>query len=173
MMPADLSRYTEPLLKTPSVLRAVIDGRPDSWLDSKHAEDVFSPRIAVAHLVVCERETFVSRIRHVWKPETAVFTPEEESIQFVKSHTLSELLDIFEELRPKCVQELLDLNLEEPDLACEADDDELGVISVRSLLACWVTHDLYHLGQIFKSYASQFKDEIGPWQTFLNLPDFN
>jgi DinB family protein len=172
----DLSPYTEPLARTPRILRAVIEGQPDAWLDSRHAADVVSPREAVAHLVLGDRESWVLRIRRVLTPEEGIPRPtrsDAPEAEILAEQTVYELLAEFELLRPQRIQELLDLNLTSSDLEKQAVHSKFGPYSAGNLLAAWVAHDLYHLGQIFKSYASQFADEIGSWQYYLNLPHFN
>lgn len=37
------------------------------------------------------------------------------------------------------------------------------------LLSTWVVHDLTHLSQIDRTLASQYRDEVGPWQAFLSV----
>jgi hypothetical protein len=172
----DLAPYVTPLSQTPSTLRAAIEGRPDSWLDSRHAEGVVSPREAVAHLVLRERESWVNRIRWVLesgesKPYAYVATATEQEV--LAAHSVEELLNEFETLRAERIAELEALQLTVDDLQKPGLHKILGPFKLGQLLSTWVAHDLYHLGQIFKSYSSLYVDEVGPWQQFLNLPQFN
>jgi hypothetical protein len=169
----DVREYTEPLSRTPAILRATVEGRPDAWLDSRHAEDVFSPREAVRHLAFCERESYITRARYILEPGAAFPSTEAADRAFLKSLSVEEMVDDFEMHRMRSLTELAGLNLSESDLGKEWRDEELGTQTVGNLLATWVAHDLYHLGQIFKSYSALYVDEIGPYQMFLNLPHFN
>jgi hypothetical protein len=46
-------------------------------------------------------------------------------------------------------------------------------VTLRELIHTWAAHDLYHLGQIYKSFSMNFVEKIGAWQASLNLPHFN
>jgi len=172
MAAAEITKFTEPLSLTPGLLRAVVAGRPDEWLDRRHAPDVVSPREAVAHLVLCEGYgTWIDRTRKILDPSYMANTDETVSeATLLASRTLDALLDEFEALRATAIQQLRDLNLTEPDLKVL---NAVGTCTVGQLLSTWVAHDLYHIGQIFKSFAAPCESEIGPYQRYLNLPNFN
>ena len=171
----DLIPYNDPLSRTPTVLRAAVLGRPDEWLDSRHAPDVFSPRQTVAHLLICEAEWIV-RIRRVLEPERD-FPPgpydDVRSADLATSRSTAPLLDGFEAARFENLCELQTLGLTPEDLDKSRDYDEPWTDEVGQLLATWVAHDLYHLGQIFKSFSALYIDRIGPYQAHLNLPHLN
>jgi len=169
----DLRPYTEPLSRAPGILRAVIEGQPDEWLDRRHDPEVLSPRETVAHLVLCEQESWVQRVQRIMNPELGFPKMEVSEEELLARQSLSSLLDEFASVRAKCLRDLEALELSESDLDRLAEHPRLGPVTVRQLLSTWVAHDLYHLGQIFKSYSAPFKDEIGPYQKFLNLPQFN
>jgi hypothetical protein len=40
-------------------------------------------------------------------------------------------------------------------------------VTLRQLLATWVVHDLGHIAQIARVMAKQYREEIGPWATYL------
>ncbi|RYG23658.1 DinB family protein [bacterium] len=177
LMPAlDLTEYTVPLSRTPGLLRAAVEGVPDEWLDRRHAHDVVSPREAVAHLLVCEaEESWVERIRHLLDPNHVFSAGPYAGLSdadLAGSHTIPVLLGAFEAYRSQSLRDLESLGLTQDDLG-KCWDDELGTPTVGNLLATWVAHDLYHMGQIFKSYSVPYVDLIGPYQRFLNLPHFN
>ncbi|MCW5935915.1 MAG: DinB family protein [Fimbriimonadaceae bacterium] len=170
----DLSRYTEPLGRTPAMLAAALRGQPDEWLDAKHTPDVFSPREAVAHLLIVEREWgWIFRIKRVMDPKYREDGQDILETDYAQAHTVEDMLREFEAVRRRSLQLLLELGLAESDMERSVHDPEFGTESVRNQLAGWVAHDLYHLGQIYKSYASLYREEIGPYQQHLNLPDFN
>lgn len=175
-MKFDLNAYTVPLRRTPKLLRVIFADLPDSWLDSRHASEVFSPRHALAHLVICEAETWVTRLRYALEPHKT-FTSGTEinqtSAEYSAVRTIDELLNEFEALRLGAVQDLESLGLTEADLESICPDEEIGDFTVGELLATWPAHDLYHIGQIFKSFSSQYQGKIGSFQQFLNLPHFN
>ncbi|MBS1715794.1 MAG: DinB family protein [Armatimonadetes bacterium] len=172
-MPIDVSRYTSPLSRTPRELRTIVQGRTDEELASRHAADVVSPRQAVGHLLLCECEGWIERVKFVLDPQSVSPMDEVAELARIRTLSLDQTLDEFEERRLMAIDRLRGLGLSEDDLERSYDDEEIGPFTVRSVLACWVAHDHYHLGQIYKSFAALWKDEIGPWQAFLNLPNFN
>lgn len=175
-MPLDLTPFTVPLRRTPPVLRCVVSGRPDHWLDCRYAVDVFSPREAVAHLVICERESWVMRLRRILEPDRTFpenLNGEVRAAQLSSTTPVQQLLEEFEVLREIRVAELEGLGLVAEDLERSAASPDLGPCTGLEFLNMCVAHDLYHLGQIFKSYSAQFVGQIGPYQEFLNLPHFN
>ena len=173
----DVAPYTDPLSRTPAVLRAVVEGRPPAWLDSRHAPDVVTPRETVAHLLLCEAEdSWTTRIQRVLEPGRAFPPGAYDGVgdaDLAGARPLPELLDEFDALREKSLRELAALRLTPDDLRATLEDDAFGDQTVGQLLATWVAHDLYHLGQIFKSYSALYVDRIGPYQRYLNLPHFN
>ena len=175
-MRLDLTPYTRPLGRTPAMLRAVIEGQPNAWLDSHHAPGILSPREAVAHIVLCERGSWVVRAKQISEhgqvQPFAASLPMNEA-ELLATRSVDELLDEFEALREGRLGDLEALNLAPGDLEKEGSHQLFGTVTVGQLLATWVAHDLYHLGQIFKSYSALYVDEVGPWQHFLNLPHFN
>lgn len=91
----------------------------------------------------------------------------------LRSHTVSELLAEFDALRLQRIQDLINLKLSTGDLEKRGIHSKFGPFKLEELLSTWVAHDLYHIGQIFKSYSAIYVGKIGPWQNYLNLPHFN
>jgi hypothetical protein len=46
---------------------------------------------------------------------------------------------------------------------------ELGVVTLRQLLATWVVHDLDHVGQIARVMAKAYGDQVGPWRAYVSI----
>lgn len=46
-----------------------------------------------------------------------------------------------------------------------------GAVTLRQLLATWVTHDLGHLAQVSRVMAKRYRDDVGPWRAFLPVLD--
>ena len=61
------------------------------------------------------------------------------------------------------------MRLSEADLDRRGTHPELGVVTLRQLLATWVAHDLDHLVQISRVLARQYTDEVGPWRAYLRI----
>jgi hypothetical protein len=55
------------------------------------------------------------------------------------------------------------------DLDRRGHHPQLGVVTLRQLLATWVAHDLDHVVQVSRILARQYSDEVGPWQAYLRI----
>jgi hypothetical protein len=61
------------------------------------------------------------------------------------------------------------MHLTGTDLDRRGRHPELGVVTLRQLLATWVAHDLDHIAQISRVLARQYSDEVGPWRAYLRI----
>lgn len=175
-MQSIFSEEIQSLRQTPRVLAAAVKDRPDEWLDSRHRPDRLSPREVLGHLVVGEQIDWVPRIRIILSHgESRPFDPFDvlAGNQMSRERSVGDLVKEFEVLRSANVTAVERLGLTRDDLSKAGTHPGLGRVTLDELMATWVSHDLYHLGQIFKSYAAPFQARVGPWQEFLNLPDFN
>lgn len=66
---------------------------------------------------------------------------------------------------------LCEWNLSEPEFALEGEHPQLGRVTLRQLLATWVTHDLGHLAQTARVMAKQYREAVGPWREYLPVLD--
>ena len=82
---------------------------------------------------------------------------------------MPDLLDDFARLRAANLRELGSFNLTEADLDRVGRHPELGAVTLRQLLATWVTHDLDHIMQIARVLARQYSDQVGPWRAYLRI----
>lgn len=164
------------LRRTPDNLDAALRGRPESWLDSRHVDDVLSPREVVGHFIQGEKEDWIPRIEIVLEyGESRAFTPFEVYAAQAESHHVSveEMLTQFRTLRIKNLAKLTELDLNDDQLDTRGTHPAHGAVTLEELIHTWAAHDLYHLGQIFKSFSMNFVGKIGVWQETLNLPHFN
>ena len=83
--------------------------------------------------------------------------------------TLAGLLDDFAALRRDNLRELTALRVTDADLDRRGRHPELGVVTLRQLLATWVAHDLDHIVQISRVLARQYSGEVGPWTAYLRI----
>ena len=86
-----------------------------------------------------------------------------------KGMTFSQLLEEFLELRTENLRYFKALKLNETALNLKGQHPELGEVTLRQLLATWVTHDLGHIAQIARIMAKQYKNEVGPWEAYLGV----
>ena len=64
---------------------------------------------------------------------------------------------------------LLALNLQPAQLELKGRHPDLGLVTVRQLLATWTAHDLGHLLQVSRVMAKRYKQEVGPWAQYLSV----
>jgi hypothetical protein len=159
---------------TPSTLDALLRGLAEKWLSSDEGEATWSPRTVIGHLIYGELTNWIPRARIVLEQGSErTFEPFDELAQFNESHgkTMDQLLDQFAELRSQNIAILKSWKLSDSALDFEATHPELGLVTLRQLLASWVVHDLGHIRQIARTMAKQYRDEIGPWRAYLPVVD--
>ena len=160
------------LARTPATLDILLRGLPESWIAAHEGDDTWSPFDVIGHLVHGERTDWVPRVRIILEHgEARAFDTFDRFAQFAASNgrTLASLLDEFTALRQGNLQELATLRLTETDLERRGRHPELGVVTLRQLLATWVAHDLDHVMQISRVLARQYSDEVGPWRAYLRI----
>jgi hypothetical protein len=160
------------LARTPATLDALLRGLPDGWIAAHEGGDTWSPYDVVGHLIHGERTDWVPRARIILEyGEARPFDKFDRFAQFAVSETraLASLLDEFRTLRQESLRELAALSVRNVDLDRRGRHPELGVVTLRQLLATWVAHDLDHVVQISRVLARQYTDEVGPWRAYLRI----
>jgi hypothetical protein len=160
------------LARTPGALAALLRGLPDDWLGANEGGETWSPFDVVGHLIHGEKTDWMPRVRIILEHgESRPFETFDRFAQFAASEgrSLSSLLEEFAALRQENVRQLLTLRLTGADLDKRGRHPELGVVTLRQLLATWVAHDLDHVVQISRVLARQYSDEVGPWRAFLRV----
>lgn len=71
-----------------------------------------------------------------------------------QGQTIDELLDTFESLRLKNVENLKASKLSSEQLSQRGARPQLGPVTLKELLAMWVVHDLNHIAQVAKARLS-------------------
>ena len=160
------------LARTPPALDALLRGLPDGWIDANEGDATWSPFDVVGHLIHGERTDWMPRARIILQHGAArPFEKFDRFAQFGESKglALDGLLDEFSALRRQNLGELTAMRLSEADLDRQGTHPELGVVTLRQLLATWVAHDLDHIVQISRVLAQQYADEVGPWRAYLRV----
>jgi hypothetical protein len=160
------------LARTPATLDAMLRGLPDGWLAANEGGDTWSPFDVVGHLIHGERTDWVPRARIILEHgEARAFDKFDRFAQFSGSNgrTLDSLLDEFATLRNANLRELDALGITDKDLDRRGRHPELGVVSLRQLLATWMAHDLDHVVQVSRVIARQYTNEVGPWRAYLRI----
>lgn len=160
------------LARTPATLDALLRGLPEDWIAAHEGGETWSPCDVVGHLIHGERTDWVPRARMILEHgEARAFDTFDRFAQFEASvgRTLPSLLDEFAALRQTSLRELGAMRLTPTDLDRRGRHPQLGVVTLRQLLATWVAHDLDHVVQISRVLARQYSDEVGPWRAYLRI----
>jgi hypothetical protein len=168
----DLEQSIELLSRTPTALRTLLLGLPESWLDANEGPDSWSPRLVLGHLVHGEETDWMSRARMILEQgESRAFDPFDREGMFTKYEgwTLARLFDRFDTLRAANVKTLRAWSLTPDRLASTGTHPDLGQVSLKQLLATWVVHDLSHIAQIARVMAKQYAPEVGPWRAYFPI----
>ena len=160
------------LARTPATLDALLRGLPDGWIAAHEGGDTWSPRDVIGHLIHGERTDWMPRVKIVLEHgEARAFHRFDRFAQLAapQARTLASMLDELATLRQDNLRELASLGLTGEDLDRRGRHPELGVVTLRQLLATWVAHDLDHVVQISRVLARQYSDEVGPWKAYLRI----
>lgn len=158
--------------RTPELLRTMLEGLPEEWLNNNEGEDTWSPYDVVGHLVHGERTDWIGRMNIILSDaEDKAFKPFDRFAQFEdsKGKTITMLLDKFAELREQNLNTLQEKGIREEDFARTGIHPAFGEVKLSQLLATWVVHDLSHIAQISRVMAKQYKEVVGPWQEYLSI----
>jgi len=169
-MQFELSSAMNVLERTPSTVRALLEGLLDEWICGTEGPETFSPFDNVGHLIDGEETDWMPRARIILArgPEPR-FEPYDRFRHWRRNggRTLASLLDEFRDLRAANLEELRSWQLTAEQLDLTGIHPSLGTVTLRHLLAAWVVHDLGHIAQISRVMAKQYRDEVGPWVPFL------
>jgi hypothetical protein len=160
------------LSRTPATLDALLRGLPEGWIAANEGGDTWSPFDVVGHLIHGEQTDWMQRVKIILEHgEARAFDKFDRLAQFAMSRgrTLASLLDEFATLRQANLRELATLGLNEADLDRRGRHPQLGVVTLRQILATWVAHDLDHVMQISRVLARQYAEEVGPWRSYLRI----
>jgi hypothetical protein len=160
------------LTRTPATLDTLLRGLPDGWTTGNEGGETWSPYDVIGHLIHGDETDWMPRAKIILQHgEARAFDRFDRLAQFTASsgRTLASLLDEFATRRRDSLRELAALRLSDADLERRGRHPELGVVTLRQLLATWVAHDLDHVVQISRVLARQYSDEVGPWRAYLRI----
>ena len=166
----DLNEGMTVLERTPSVLRALLAGLPDAWITANEGPKTWSPFDVVGHLIDGEEHDWISRTRIILEEGPArPFDPFNRfgHLTANRGKPLAELLDRFEALRRANVETLRGFNLSNNAYDRQGTHPDFGTVTLRQLFATWVVHDLGHIGQIVRTMAGRYRQDVGPWFVYL------
>ena len=119
-MQTDVSEIVAVLERTPAVLRALLEGLTEPWLEATEGEGTFGPLDIVGHLIHGERTDWVPRMRMILTSgETQSFVPFGRSgfREAIRGRSLLALLTEFQSLRRSNLDVLRGLALAPEQLA--------------------------------------------------------
>lgn len=166
----EMDHALEILSRTPSVVRAMLQGVSDEWTRNNEGPDTFSPFDVVGHLVDGEETDWVTRARIVLSDaDERKFQPYDRFRHYARNEgkSVDSLLDEFEKLRRENLELIRSWNLGAGDFERTAMHPSLGVVTLSQLMSAWAVHDLGHIAQIARVMAKQYRDEAGPWIEYL------
>ncbi|MGH9769969.1 MAG: DinB family protein [Blastocatellia bacterium] len=171
-MEFDLEKAAAALSRTPATLKALLEDLPRDWTESNEGPETWSPYDVVGHLIHGERVDWIQRAKIILEHgEARPFDPFDRFAQFEESKgkTLEELLDEFAALRERNLATLGKMKIGADDFEKTGQHPALGRVTLKELLATWVTHDLDHIAQIARTMAKQYTTEVGPWQAYISI----
>ena len=166
-----LPETTALLERTPRVVRDLLEGLPDRWLDTPDTADGWTPRDVVGHLISAELDDWIPRAELILEHGTdQPFEPFDRfaHVERDKDVPLPALIDRFEQLRGEGITRLREL-VGDDELDRVGRHPELGEVSMRQLLATWAVHDLDHVAQIYAALAGSYHTAVGPWKAYLGI----
>jgi len=144
-MEFNLTLGTAVLARTPGTVRAMLSGLGNEWVEATEGPHSWSPSVIVGHLVYGERTDWIPRAEIILSDGTERrFEPYDRFAQFTESRgkSLGDLLDEFSSLREANLARVAQWQLTEAQLARVGEHPSFGTVSLRQLLATWVTNDL-------------------------------
>jgi DinB superfamily len=171
-MEFDLDKAIAVLARTPATLRTFLNGLPRDWVETNEGDNTWSPYDVIGHLIHGERVDWITRAKIILEHgEARPFDPFDRFAQFEESKgkTLGELLDEFAALRERNLATLREMKIGAEDYEKTGQHPALGRVTLKELLATWVTHDLDHIAQVSRTMAKQYATEVGPWQAYISI----
>ncbi len=171
-MKYELDQAVAVLRRTPSTLKALLNGLPDEWTRSSMGPGTWSAYDVVGHLLHGDQTDWITRARIILEHgEGHPFESFDRTAMFEKyrDYPLDRLLDAFAEARSQNLDTLRGLNITPDRLALKGTHPALGTVTLSQLLSTWVVHDLNHIGQIVEVMARQYAEAVGPWRAYLAI----
>ena len=172
-MDFDLPKSLDILQRTPDVLRTLLDGLSADWTHETEGPGTWSAYDVVGHLIDGEETDWMVRARIVLSDgddrRFAPFDRFRHQQDGGVAPSLAERLERFAELREQNLRDLRTLDLGPDELVRTGEHPELGTVTLKQLLSCWVVHDLGHLAQVSRVMAKQYSDAVGPWTAYLGI----
>lgn len=161
------------LARTPDVLATLLRGLPPEWLHRADGPGTWSAYDVVGHLVHAEATNWLPRVRMILAHGTGrSFEPfDREAMLHWEREPAEALLDRLRTARRASLDELSSLHLTADDLGRQGAHPQMGAVTLAQVLAAWVAHDLTHVAQVGEALARNYRDDVGPYRTFMPALD--
>lgn len=167
-----LDETTALLERTPKILREMLSGLPEGWLDVPDTVGGWTARDVVGHLMSAEIEDWIPRAEIILKDGTnRPFEPFDRFAHVERDAgvPLDTLIERFAELRTQSLARLRELVSDDSALDRRGVHPQFGEVTLGQLLATWAVHDLDHVAQVYSSLAASRDQEVGPWKALLGI----
>jgi hypothetical protein len=171
-MAPEIDEIVNLLARTPAVLRDLLAGLPDEWVDTPDTEGGWRPRDVVGHLITGEQTDWLARTRRILEHGTTKAFDRFDRFAMLErdaGKSLDELVAQFGELRASNLARLRELVQTDADLDRRGLHPSLGEVTLGNLLSAWAVHDLDHIGQIYAGLAGSHDASVGPWKAYLGI----
>lgn len=171
-MKFDLNRSIEILERSPKVYKTLLSGLSEHWTTCNEGKNTWSAFDIIGHLIHGELTDWMPRTMIILSDDgSKTFEPFDRFAQKEASlgKSLDELLEEFSLLRNQNISTLKSLDLKEHDLLKTGIHPDLGIVTLKELLATWTIHDLSHLHQVSRVMVKQYGGEIGPWIKYSRI----
>ena len=168
----DLNKSIELLERTPRVYKSLFYGLSSDWGSIDEGENTWNAYNIIGHLIYGEQTDWIPRARIILSDtKDKTFEPYDRFAQdkLFKGVAIDTLLDEFEVIRLKNIEELKSWNLTAQDLDKEGIHPDLGSVTLRELIATWTIHDLGHLNQISRVIVKHYGNDVGPWAKYSRI----
>lgn len=167
-MTADLQQTAVSILaSTPEVLRGLLSGIPNRIIEAP-ADEGWSPKDVVAHLLITHRIGAVDRIRSMVEHDHPLLQNRDENEELQRSGyqtwPLADLLTEFTRRREADIRWLR--TLDDAALARTGEHSAVGPVTAEELLYHAAYHDTVHLGQLTRMLGSHFEPLRGAMRAF-------
>jgi hypothetical protein len=156
----------------PATLRRLLAGASADALTFREAPETWTAIEVLGHLADGELHDWMPRVGIIMSARgDKRFTPfdRERGLPRYSAEGVASALDDFERLRRESLNALDGLQIQDTDLDREGLHPTFGPVTLRQLLACWITHDYAHVAQISRLLTRHYGQHVGPWTAFFSL----
>lgn len=167
-----MKEAVEVLERTPKVLEVFFTGLSDAWLACNEGEGTWNASEVLDHLIEGEKSNWIPRLKMILSESEDEPFPEFDRYAHLNKTTDAPLVDRlneFKERRADNIVMLQELIQHESQLESTGIHPAFGSVKARELISTWVVHDLTHLSQIVRVMAGRYREDVGPWISFLSV----